>query len=205
MSALPVAQYLKDLSGGDQGRGRGKTSTELAAEAAKGADTVARLAEAYGRGLAEGKAAAKAEFDAKLAQERAAAEETLAAERKRWTEEEGDRLAGLFLSTLEELEARIGDQVAQVLKPLFAEAVRQRAVAELASTLEALMANGEFGKVTVTGPEDLLSLLSGRLNVKIGNVVFNPAPGCDLHLTVDQTVLETRIGAWANAIEGDTP
>ncbi len=37
--------------------------------------------------------------------------------------------------------------------------------------------------------------------MKIGNVVFTPAPGCDLHLTADQTVLETRIGAWAGAIQ----
>ncbi len=134
MSALPVAQYLKDLSG-EAGRVRGRSSAELAGEAAKGADTVARMAEAYGRGLAEGKAAAKAEFDEKLAQQNKAAEERLAAERERWAAEEGGRLADLIASQLGELEARIGEQVARVLKPVFLAEVQQRAVAELASTL----------------------------------------------------------------------
>jgi hypothetical protein len=203
MSALPVAQYLKDLSG-EAVRGRGRSSSELAAEAAKGADAVARLAEAYGRGLAEGKAAAKAEFDEKLAQQSKVADERLALERERWAAEEGGRLANLIASHLGALEARIGDQVARVLKPVFIAEVQRRAVAELASTLESLMSHGEFGKLTVSGPEDLLKMLSAQLNVKIGNVVFNPASGCDLHLSADQTVLETRIGAWAGAIQRGT-
>jgi len=204
MSALPVAHYLKDLSE-ETGRVRGRPSVELAAEAAKSADAVVRMAEAYGRGLAEGKAAARAEFDAKLVEQEMAAAERLVAERERWVDEEGGRLAGLIASALAELEARIGDQVARVLKPMFADEVQKRAVAELASALEALMANGDFTKLTVTGPEDLLKMLSSRLTVKIGNVVFTPAPGCDLHIIADQTVLETRIGAWASAIQGGTP
>jgi len=134
MSALPVAQYLRDLSG-EVGRARGRPSSELAAEASKGADAVARLAEAYGRGLAEGKAAAKADFDEKHAEQSKAAEHQLAAERQRWAAEEGGRLASLIESVLRDLEARIGDQVAQVLKPVFAAEVQRRAVAELASTL----------------------------------------------------------------------
>ncbi len=145
MSALPVAQYLKDLSG-EVGRVRGRPSSELASEASKGADAVARMAEAYGRGLAEGKAAAKAEFDEKLAQQSKVAEERLAVERERWAAEEGGRLADLIASHLGALEARIGDQVAKVLKPVFIVEVQRRAVAELASTLESLMSNGEFGE-----------------------------------------------------------
>jgi hypothetical protein len=78
-------------------------------------------------------------------------------------------------------------------------------VGELATALEGLMSHGDFVKLTVTGPEDLLGMLSAQLTVKIGNVTFTPAPGCDLHLTADQTVLETRIGAWARAIQGGTP
>jgi hypothetical protein len=205
MSALPVAQYLKDLSD-ESGRGRaGKSSAELAGEASKGADAVARMAEAYGRGLAEGKAAAKSEFDAALVQQKTAGEEKLAAERQRWATDEGARLAALVVSAVGELEVRIADQVAQVLKPVFAEEVQRRAVGELATALEGLMSHGDFVKLTVTGPEDLLGMLSAQLTVKIGNVTFTPAPGCDLHLTADQTVLETRIGAWARAIQGGTP
>jgi hypothetical protein len=166
---------------------------------------VARMAEAYGRGLAEGKAVARAELEGQLAEQQAAAEQRLVEERARWAEEEGMRLAGLIGMRLEELEVTIADQVAQILKPVFAEQVRKRAVAELAGTLEGLMANGEFGKITISGPEDLLAMLSAQLNVKIGNVAFSPAPGSDLHLTVDQTVLETRIGAWARTIEGGAP
>ena len=203
MSALPVAKYLQDLSG-DVSRSRGR-SADMASEAAKGADAVARMAEAYGRGLAEGKAVAKAEFDERFAQQQAEFEQSLATERARWAEEEGRRLAGLLGMRLDELEATIAGQVTQILKPVFTEQVRKRAVAELASALESLMANGEFAKLTVSGPEDLLGMLSAQLNVKIGNVAFTPAPGCDLHLTVDQTVLETRIGAWVRAIEGKAP
>jgi len=155
--------------------------------------------------LTSGVVKAKAEFDERFAQQQAEFEQSLATERARWAEEEGRRLAGLLGMRLDELEATIASQVTQILKPVFTEQVRKRAVAELASALESLMANGEFAKLTVSGPEDLLGMLSAQLNVKIGNVAFTPAPGCDLHLTVDQTVLETRIGAWVRAIEGKAP
>jgi hypothetical protein len=199
MSALPVARYLKELASD----ARGARSSELAAEASKNADAVARMAEAYARGLAEGKAAAQAEYEEGLARQQAHSEEKLAAERERWASQEGARLADLVVAGLRKLESRIADQVAQILKPVFEAQVQRRAVAELATALEGLLSNGDLGRLTVSGSEELLHMLSAQLNVKIANVTFNPSQASDLQIAVDETVLETRIAAWARAIQGD--
>jgi hypothetical protein len=200
MSAVPVANYLADV-GPDASRGKRAGGQSPASEQAKGQEILASLAAAHTRGLAEGKAVAQADGERKLEEQRVASEERLAAERARWTSEEAERLRDLIVGELKDLEVRIGDQVARILKPWLAAEAQRRAVAELGTMLEDVLHKGEVVQLSVSGPEDLLTMLRTNLEGKIGNVKLTPAPGCELRLVADQTVFETRIADWVKALE----
>lgn len=199
-NALPVAYYLKDLSGDPVGRGgRG-----MAGGPDGGSEVEKRISDAHALGILEGRAAAQVETDKALANQAAQFERKLAAERQKWSTEQGARLGDLVAKAMEDVEQRIADQVGRVLKPVLGERVRGKAVEELSLSLNSMLAKGDYAKITITGPGDLLSMLEARLNDHAG-VSFVIADGIDVTVSADETIVETQIGAWAEAIEEDSP
>lgn len=197
-TAHPVAFYLKELTG-EPGRRAGRG---LGPAGAEGSALEREIAEAHARGVLEGRAAAQAEHDAALGAQAAAFEKKLAAERQRWSAEEGQRLAQQLGGGLDDIERRVAEHVAAVLKPVLAEAVRTRAVAELARTLNSMLTRGEYARITVSGPQDLLAALEARLGVRAG-LALVASEAADLRVDADETILETSIGAWIEAIRGE--
>jgi hypothetical protein len=53
----------------------------------------------------------------------------------------------------------------------------------------------------VTGPEDLLQALRDQLAGKACAATYLPNSRADVRITVGQTILETRLGAWAAKIQ----
>jgi uncharacterized protein YicC (UPF0701 family) len=143
-------------------------------------DLDVQIAEAHARGVLEARAAALMDQDAALAKQQAAFDQKLAAERLRWTAEEGTKIASALSDTLADVERRIADSVDQILKPLIFERVREKAMHELRDALAGLLAQGTFAKITVSGPQDLVA----QIETEFGG----------LH----------DIKAWADAIEGDS-
>ncbi len=202
MTGLPVARYLNELDPGSERVRNAHALPGHATGAGKAiADVEARINEAYLQGVAEGQAAARAELDAKLKEQAAAVETRIAADRRAWLVGEGKRIAEALAAGLREIEARIADQVSRVLRPVIAGHVQRRAVEDLVQTLEALLTKGDVGRITVSGPQDLIEALRERLDGKAGNVTLIPTAAADLRIEADETVLETRIAAWAEAIE----
>jgi hypothetical protein len=200
MSASPVAHYLRDLNG-DLPRG---AASRLAGRDVE-SDTEQRLEEAYIRGVLEGRAAAQAEYGAQLQQQSEAAENRLKSERERWVSDEGNRLSALIGASLEGIGTRVAGQVARILRPFLREQARERAMAELVSTLDALLMKGEFSKITILGPEDLIGVLKISLGSRADGMAFLISESaCDVSVTADDTILETRIGRWVDAI-GEVP
>lgn len=197
MTALPVAHYLRELSGEPSRRGRGLSG------AGGDTDLESRVGEAHALGVLEGRAAAQVEQDQRLAQQQAAFDQKLAAERQKWAAEQGVVLGELLVTQLRDIEDRIAGQVSRVLKPVVADHVRGRAVDELSRMLEGMLAKGDYAKVTVSGPEDLLGPVEARLSGLGVGVNFVPAEGVDLVVSADETILETRIGSWVQAIDGE--
>ena len=197
-AAYPVRHYLTEISGDpvrakdDAGR-MGRNAT---------AEADARVEEAHMRGMLDGRAAADAEYAALLAAKDAAFEEKLAAERQKWAADEGARLSALFASGLADVEQRIAAQVGRILKPLFAEEVRRAAVSALSQTLTEMLAKGTYARIVVSGPADLVSVLQARIGPVDAALSFVVSDGVDVTVNADETVLETRIGAWATCLDG---
>lgn len=196
MSAVPVSHYLADFaldggSGAKHARGAAPDGGRAAAQ-----EAAARLEEAYARGLEAGSAEARAEFAMELATQRDLFDRQLASDRQSWATDEGERIAQSLASGLRELEARIAETTARILKPFLAAELQQRAIAELAANLETLTAKDSGVSVHVSGPADLLEALRARLADKIIAVAYAPGGDCDLRVRVGETILETRLGDW---------
>ena len=53
----------------------------------------------------------------------------------------------------------------------------------------------------MTGPEDLLQALREQLSGKACAATYLPSGEPDVRITAGQTILETRLGAWAAKIQ----
>lgn len=201
MSTLPVAHYLRDI-GSEPGRGRGQNSRSEFMTT-KSPEFIAAVEAARARGAAKSRAAAEAELRERLAQAKAAAEADMTAARQRWVAEEGERLTSQMLAALADMEARISAQAARILLPVLRAEVAQRAVAGIAEAFDGLHSKGDLTRVEVAGPQDLVEKIRDHLTGKAANLSFHISGDCDLRVTVDETVLETRIGAWVRAIDGE--
>jgi hypothetical protein len=196
-NALPVAYYLKDLSGDPSGRGGRGIGGDSS-------DVEKRISDAHALGILEGRAAAQVEMEKALASQAAQFERKLTSERQKWSADQGARLGELVAMAMQDVEQHIADQVGQVLKPVVSERIRGKAVEDLVLALNGMLAKGDYAKITITGPGDLLSPIEARLNDHAG-VSFVIADGVDVSVSADETIVETRISAWVEAIEEDNP
>jgi hypothetical protein len=194
MRATPAAPYLTEF-----GSGSGKSALAIVGgrDRSEATDAAARMAEAN----ESAKAAAMAMLEAKLAEERALSAQRLAAEREAWVTEQGARLAGQLAAGLQALEAQIADTAAKVLAPFLEARLCRQAIAELRTDLQVLLAKDANICLSVTGPEDLLQILRKELSGSPCSVTYVADETCDVRITADQTLLETRLGAWKARIE----
>jgi hypothetical protein len=196
MSAAPIARYLLELDADDDAR----ASHPSAARPAP-ASKAAIAEEAHAKGFESGKAAAEAAMAGKLEEREALHRQELAAAREAWARLESGRLAEQLAGGLEELEARLADVTARVLKPFLGAELQRKAIGDLVESLTVLRAQDKAAVIAVSGAADLLEALRARLEGRVDNVTYHPGRACDARVTVGQTVLETRIGAWMARIE----
>lgn len=166
--------------------------------------------EAHSAAQAEAQAAAEAAAEAALAaseaarqeeaaQMRAAFEQQLADARSAWCLAEGERLAAAVSSGFAELEARLGDALGKALTPFVGAALRARALDEVKGHIAALLSSRTAPLLTVSGPQDLVGALAQSLGSPPG-MSFNASAQPDLRITCDDTVIETRLAAWAEQL-----
>jgi len=199
MSAIPAAPYLTEFgSGGSRpalamvGRRDRFSEEEIAA---------ARIAEAHASGLESGKAAAMAASEANLEEQRAQFARQLVAEREAWAAQEAQKLGVQLTAGLRALEAQIADAAARVLAPFLEARLCHQAIADLRADLEVLLTRDASLSVSIAGPEDLLQALRDQLSGESCSATYVANGACDVRITADQAILETRLAAWKTRIE----
>lgn len=166
------------------------------------------IEEAYERGKKDGRAAAEAQFEERLAEEKARLAVQLGLDRYRWTAEQGKVMADRIATTVRELEDGISETLARILLPFLEGAVREKALAAFAAQLSALIADGSRPILQISGPADLLDVLKERLAAVPAAIEYVPAeaPGGDparaveVRVMAGQTVIETQMRAWAERL-----
>lgn len=199
MSAVPIARYLLELDAGDDARA--VPASRPSAGKPSPASKTAVLDEAHAKGVETGKAAAEALVAGKLEQLETAHRTQLASAREAWARQEGERLADQLGTGLEALEVRMAESTARILKPFLAAELQRKAIADLGETLMVLRAQDRAAVISVCGAADLLDAMRARLEGRLDNVAYHPNQVSDVRVTIGETVLETRIGAWMARIE----
>lgn len=163
-------------------------------------ERAALIAAAEERGRQQGLAEARQEAEAARLRAAEDAEARLAEARRHWSAAEAEALADGFSAALRALDATLSDRIARLLVPVLTDALRRRAVAELSGALTRLLAEPQAATVRVSGPEDLLAALAGRLGPLATAVTFTAAETAEVQVSADQTVIDTQLGAWTRLI-----
>jgi hypothetical protein len=163
-------------------------------------DVAAERAEAFAEGRAEAEAGFAARHEADMTALKDAHQAELDALKVRYEQDYADALAKRFSGLTAEVADLVAAQTAQVLAPIMSLVLTKGAVADLARMITEGLAGGEGVTVTVKGPANLFEQLKSHFEEAMP--VFKHVEMQDVDLTVEfgETVLVTRMAAWADTV-----
>lgn len=202
MSAVPAARFLAEFGAAPVTAAPPEVAEP---DADHGARSAAEMEEAFARGVEEGRAAAQAECDAKLEEQRGEFVAELEAARQEWASGAGEQLASSLQAAVGELEARIVETAARILKPFLSARLHAQAVAELQTSLEVLVSADPEVAFRICGPGDVLDAIRERLEGKAVSVTYEPNDECDVRIVAGPTTVETRLEDWMARLEEAVP
>lgn len=172
-----------------------------AAPAPEPVDLEARLAEAYHRGVQEGLDVAKAEAATSRALERAEMQKRAVIEKLDFQMNEYARLSETIAAAFAELERRVAQSAARVLKPLLMGSIAKQIVDELAENVARLTRSGGVNLVRVRGPERLLAELRKKLATLAVDVEYVEEEGVEISVAAEATEIRSELASWTKLIE----
>ncbi|CAN7176227.1 hypothetical protein LJR257_000276 [Ensifer adhaerens] len=194
LSMMPQ-KYFPDL---DTDYSDGDRHTSRAA--APQIDVEAERREAFEQGRAEASAELAFEHGNQIADLQAAHAAEIEALTRRLEDEAASRMAGRFQEMTEHLAVSLGDQTARVLAPVMEEALAQRAVADMAQMIRQGIIAGEGCAITIKGPLPLFEALKSSLGDDMPVFRHVETNDIDLAIEMDETILVTRMAAWADTV-----
>ncbi len=141
------------------------------------------------------------------AEERRKFEATLAAERKRWAEDIGEKLSTQLDQAFVDLHNRLADAITLALSPVLEEAMRTKSVGRFSASLERLMGRAEgstIEPITISGPQSLLNALTAVRSGDTAGLKLVASNDGELVANVNETTLRTTIKAWATTLAAAT-
>ena len=157
--------------------------------------------DAYQRGLSEGYATARTEYEQKLNDETSRFSARLGEERHDLLNETAAKIASEIAEVGNQLEARIAGVTARILEPFITSAVQKQAVATFVEKLSSLTSDSRRPALRVTGPSELIELVRSKLGVRSIAVELRAEPVAEVSVVVDQVVLETQMKIWAERLK----
>jgi hypothetical protein len=148
----------------------------------------------------EGRDQARRELDedrARLKQELA---QEVAHEREQWASAEGDRLIEAHRAAIADFEMRCAQAVANILRPFLIQSVIARVTESLVQNLEVLFSSRTQALFEISGPPDLLDALKAKFAYRQAAISYQLNDSIDVRVCVDDTVIETQLGAWMQAL-----
>jgi hypothetical protein len=155
----------------------------------------------YQRGISDGYAAAAAEYEAKLNDERERFNARLEEQRCDLLNENAANIANSVLEVGSQLEARIAGVTARVLEPLISNAVQRQAVAGFVEKLSSFTTDGRRPALRIKGPSELIELVRSKLGARSIALEFRAEPVAEVSIAIDEIVLETQVKIWADRLK----
>jgi hypothetical protein len=201
VSVVPAAPFLVDFASPVLVSELAEDMPQPVSPAGAEIDWAERVEEAYARGIEEGKRSAEADAVVLLEEQKAALDQSLAAAREGWCNEEGPRLADQIGTAIRAMEDRIAESAERVLRPFLAQAVRDQAIGHLRAIVQDLVATNASIALEISGPEDLLNAIRTSLPSSLANAAYVVNEASDVQVKAGPSVIETRISAWLNNSE----
>jgi hypothetical protein len=164
-------------------------------------DIETKLAEAYHRGVQEGLDTAKAEAATARALERAELQKRAVIEKLDFQMNEYARLSEALNAGFAELERRVAQAAARVLKPLIEDTVAKQIVEELGENVARLTRAGGVGLIKARGPERLLSALKAKIEQLSVDVEYVEEENVEITVTAQATEIRSELASWARLVE----
>lgn len=208
MTPSSLADLLPDFARQPTADGRAEAAAprfEMAGPAgAPRAEEPAPDDNALMRRVAEAEAALRAtlgaEHEAELEALRQRHAEEIAALQEKLGGQAGEAIAARFT----QMEGHIGDLAtsvtARILSVTLSEDLQRRAVEELARVVAGAMGDREAVKVRVSGAPLLFEALQAAMGEKAEHLQFFEASGFDLTVAIDESLFETRLSEWSDAL-----
>ncbi len=163
-------------------------------------DLAAERREAY----AEGHEAAtqslseqhQAELDAIMVAHEAALEEL----KEKFEVEAVERIAANFQQMAEAVGMAVSLEVSRALSPILTETLTAKAIDELATLIKASVLDGAVGPIAVSGRRAMFDSLAAKVDPDGVLLTFVESQDIDLSVTIGETVLVTRMSAWADSL-----
>lgn len=160
------------------------------------------VAEAVAKAEADLAQRLEALYEERAAEDRIRHEEEMAALRTTLSVE----LASKAAAALSELERRAIEEstsiCARILGQIVDEDVRNRAVAALATAVGNAVGDADAIRVRVSGPQSLFMPFAAAMGDHARHLEFVETDACDLTVSLDETLFETRLGEWSSALTG---
>lgn len=106
---------------------------------------------------------------------------------------------------LEQIAAAVGlyvsNEAAKALSPIITRTLSEKAVDELARMIEASFLDGALGPVTVSGRRVMFDRLASKVDPDGTLLTFTEGTDIDLSVTIGDSVLVTRMSAWADGLK----
>ncbi|CTQ75022.1 hypothetical protein [Roseibium alexandrii] len=155
----------------------------------------------YERGLSEGDERTRHHYEALLQQERERHASDLEEERIRFEMRESANVAAAIDGFLEITEKRLSYSVSKLLMPFLKQSTIDQLVKAFAKQLTQLAEVPGGTSIRMRGPETLVAQVIQQLPDLKDHIQVQHADQVELEAFFDETVIETRLGAWLGQLD----
>lgn len=110
-------------------------------------------------------------------------------------------IASRIRDMAEEIATVVSEATATAIEPVMTEALSKKAAENLAVLLRGAILDGAVAPIIVRGPAKLFEILKSELAEHAALVRHHEADDVDLSVEIGETVLVTRISAWAASLK----
>ena len=165
-----------------------------------GVESARRMELEHLRAFDEGREAARKELDAERRRLREGMDAAIAKARAQWALEEGERLAQAHRAAFDAFEQRCAQAVANILRPFLVRRGVLRVTEALVENLETLFEARVESPFEISGPADLLAALEEKFSARMARMMFSPDDSIDVRVRVEDTIIETQLEPWLQAL-----
>jgi hypothetical protein len=163
-------------------------------------DIAAERREAYAEGQEAATLSLTEAHQVELDEMRAAHQAELEELKAKFETESVERIAADLQQIATAIGLSVSIEAAKALSPIMTEALTANAIDELATLITASIRDGAVGPITVSGRRAMFDMLASKVDVDGVLLVLVEAEDIDLSVTIEDSVLVTRMSAWTDSL-----